>query len=139
MNVAQVVILVISTCVFCFMLFQLWFYIENREYIYEFNEKYSRLKYVSNPSMSFIDSSQFDPNDSEIEDKKKFRCEKDGEKYYALSIDGYVSTISSSKTLSWNTEKECILDLFKDNKVILYNPCALNNKDECEKLKQILG
>ena len=141
MEIFKIFVIVISVSCFCFLLFQLWFFIENQEYIYLFNEKYSKLEYVASPNMYFIDKNVFDPNDSETDVNKKFRCgySNTNHLYYGFSEDGFISKNSSYIDLTWTNLTDCISDIFKTNTIIIYNPCINSETStDCIMLKQLM-
>lgn len=140
MEIFKLFIIIISVCCFCFILFQLWFFVENREYIYLFNQRYKNLEYVSSPNMFFIDKNVFDPNDTQTDPNKKFRCAQENGITYALSEDGFMSGNSSQITLTWTNETDCVNTLFKTNNIVLYDPCAISQvSNNCLLLNRLMS
>lgn len=97
-TVVELVIMILATASFCFIAFQMWYYIENYNYILQFNKLYSNLEYALSPSLNFIDSSYYDPNDSVLTTKDKWRCvlDKSSNYIYSISSFGFLSNNSTS-------------------------------------------
>lgn len=134
----NIIIIILSTSALMFMLYQLWFFYENYDYIVEFNRTYRHLEYVRGPNLLYNDTTIYDPNNS-VNMDERFRCKYKNGKYFSVSKKGFISEDSNSLTLSWSDLKECIYYTFSNNVVIVYDACTLDpESDDCKLLKELL-
>lgn len=105
----MILIIFFISC-FCFMLFQLLEFIQNYDYIVNFNNKYSKYEFTSSPSVYYTDLSVFDPNDYNDD---KWKCVETNIGWFAIS----------NKNITYNPDKI-------DN-VKLEEMCKFENKLEC--------
>lgn len=137
-NIIQLFCIILITSVVCFLLFQLWFYIENYSYILDFNEIYKKLEFTNTSNINFTDISIYDPNDSVFDVDYKWRCVLYDSKYYPISRYGFMSVDNVSKGKSFNYLKDCIIDMFDTRIPIIYNPCKIETSSDCILLNNLL-
>lgn len=124
------IFLIIFLCSFCFLLFQCYEFIQNYDYIVQFNKKYDKYEFVASPSFSYIDKSLFDPNDEEVNVQNKWRCKLyTTNEWYAGSKLGLVLD-SDQKYAHWNTELDCINFIFKNFYINYNNPCINSSNNQ---------
>lgn len=151
MQIVNIAILLIVIVSFTFILFQIWYLYENKEYIYDYVDKYSNFKYIANPSISFIDKTVYDINENITDEEKKMRCvmyyqehwndsDTIDQVYIAVQENGFISTNSSTADLIFNNYYECIKYIFSNSIFIIYDPCNGTNPvtNDCNFLKLLL-
>lgn len=140
-NIIQLFCIILITSVICFLLFQLWFYIENYAYILDFNEIYKKLEFTNSSNINFTDISIYDPNDNAFDVNYKWRCAlyDNDNKYYPVSKYGFMSTDNTSKGKKYNYLKDCIIDMFNTRIPIIYNPCGTSMVIDCAILNILLN
>jgi hypothetical protein len=137
-NIIQLFCIILITSVVCFLLFQLWFYIENYSYILDFNEIYKKLEFTNTSNINFTDISVYDPNDNVFDVDYKWRCVLYNSKYYPISRYGFMSIDNVSKGKSFDYLKDCIIDMFDTRIPIIYNPCVIETSSDCILLNNLL-
>jgi hypothetical protein len=137
-NTLQLFCIILITALVCFLLFQLWFYIENYSYIVQFNETYKSLEFVNTSNINFIDTSVYDPNDSIFDVNYKWRCVEYNSLFYPISRYGFMSTDNISKNKSFKYLKDCIIDMFDTRYPIVYDPCIIQTSSDCKLLNSLL-
>lgn len=137
-NVIQLFCIILITSVICFLLFQLWFYIENFAYILDFNKIYKQLEFTNTSNINFTDTSIYDPNDNVFDVDYKWRCVLHNSKYYAISRYGFMSTDNVSIGKSFDYLKDCIINMFDTRIFIIYNPCIIEDSSDCILLNNLL-
>lgn len=138
MNILQIVILILVVSGSCFLMFQLWYYYENYEYIVEFNKTYRRLEYSSSPNISYVDKSVRDPNDNEFKTEEKSRCVLYNGSWFGIFGGGFIGDDSTSIGKGFNDKIDCIDNIFDIKIPIVYNPCIMKNDNDCKLLKKLM-
>ncbi|CCU55473.1 IMV MP/virus entry (Cop-A28L) [Adoxophyes honmai entomopoxvirus 'L'] len=139
MNIIQVIVIILITASLCFLIFQLWYYAENYEYVLRYNDSYSNLQYAKSTNINFDDLTVYDPNDNIFNVEEKWRCASSNNIFYAVSKFGFLSTESTGIHLTYNNYRDCILDLFSRIIKIIYNPCVVETSSDCVLLKLLIS
>lgn len=121
----NLILIVLVVCCFSFIIFQIYEFVQNYDYIQKFNAKYKKYEFSATPSYNYVDKSYYDPNDSETNINKKWTCKLSGSKWYGISKD-YGLVIENSIYKSWSTELECINYIFSDFYLNYNNPCSIS-------------
>lgn len=129
------IIIVIFVCCLCFIIFQMFEFIQNYDYIIQFNKKYNNYEYVSSPSYNYIDKTIFDPNDIENNPDNKWRCVVSDSKWYGISKNGLV--LENNKFAEWSLKTDCTDYIFRTLYLNYNNPCENNtNNNYCDIYKK---
>ncbi|CCU56418.1 IMV MP/virus entry (Cop-A28L) [Mythimna separata entomopoxvirus 'L'] len=139
MNIIQIIAIVIITSALCFLIFQLWYYGENYEYILRYNDTYSNLEYTRSANINFDDLTIYDPNDNIFNVREKWRCALNNNTYYAISDFGFLSTESTGINLTFTNYRDCIIDLFSRVIKVIYNPCTIPTSSDCTLLRLLMN
>ncbi|AAC97666.1 ORF MSV132 putative Amsacta moorei entomopoxvirus G4R homolog (vaccinia A28L), similar to SW:P29816 [Melanoplus sanguinipes entomopoxvirus] len=140
MNIIQVFGIILITSALCFIIFQLWYYYENYDYIIKYNDAYGNLEYSQSANINYQDSTVYDPNDTEYDVNKKWRCALNNSIYYPVSEFGFMSTDSTKIGLTYTYLNDCLLNLFDTQVKIIYNPCSVSNtSNDCVLLNNLLN
>lgn len=123
MNFDLVIIIVFVVC-FTISLFQCIEFIQNYDYIQKFNDQYSKYEYIYTPVINYVDSTYFDPNDSETNVNLKWKCYNTNKIYYGVSQKGMI--LKDNQIYSTNNYSDCINYIFSSYIINYLNPC---NKD----------
>lgn len=137
MNFELILILVFVVC-FTISLFQCLEFIQNYDYIQKFNDRYNKYEYVFTPTYNYIDTSYFDPNDSESNVNLKWRCYLNDNKYYIVSQQGL--GLNDNGIYESVDYMECINRIFTSYIIKYINPCDkddTNNNIYCKIFKSI--
>lgn len=138
MNILQIIILILVISSLCFLLFQLWYYYENYNYIQEFNNTYKKLEYSTSPNISYVDKSVKDPNDDKINQEDKFRCVLTDGLWYGIFNKGFISDVSTSIQGGFKTKIDCEDFVFSRSIYVIYNPCVVPESYDCKLLKDLM-
>lgn len=120
------ILIIIFVCCFSFIIFECYEFIQNYNYIISFNEKYEKFEFTASPSYTYIDRSLFDPNDRDTDLKMKWRCASYNSKWYAVSDVGLF--LKNNDYGVWDTETDCISNLFSSYFVNYNNPCSVSTE-----------
>lgn len=121
----KLLFIIISIVSFCFIVFQLYEFICNYEFIIDFNEKYKNYEFTSSPSYTYTDYSIFDPNDFANNTSQKWKCvQYYNNSYYALSEKGII--IKNGELNRFNDEMTCIDYIFSKTILNYQNPCVFD-------------
>lgn len=123
MNFDLIIIIVFVVC-FTISLFQCLEFIQNYDYIQKFNDQYSKYEYIYTPVINYVDSTYFDPNDSETNVNLKWRCYNNNKMYYGVSQKGMI--LKDNQIYSTDNYIDCINYIFSSYIINYLNPC---NKD----------
>lgn len=124
----NLILIVFVVCCFSFIIFQIYEFVQNYDYIQNFNNKYKKYEFSATPSYNYVDKSYYDPNDSETNINKKWTCKLYGGSWYAVSKD-YGLVIENGIYKSWSTELECINYIFSDFYLNYNNPCNISTNN----------
>lgn len=125
MNFELILILIFIVC-FTISLFQCLEFIQNYDYITKFNDQYSKYEYIFTPTYNYIDTSYFDPNDTELNVNLKWRCYLQNNSYYIVSQRGL--GLSNNGIYESSDLTECINTIFTTSIIKYIDPC--NNDDK---------
>lgn len=125
----NLVFIIIFLCSFCFILFQCFEFVQNYDYIINFNKKYNKYEFLASPSFSYVDKSLVDPNDTELNVKKKWRCMVYNDKWYGVSNQGMV--LKNNDYGIWDSSLECINYVFENYYINYNNPCSIGSNNYC--------
>lgn len=123
MNFDLVIIIIFVVC-FTISLFQCIEFIQNYDYIQKFNDQYSKYEYIYTPVINYVDSTYFDPNDSETNVNLKWKCYNYNKIYYGVSQKGMI--MKNNQFYSTDNYLDCINYIFSSYVINYLNPC---NKD----------
>ncbi|CCU56096.1 IMV MP/virus entry (Cop-A28L) [Choristoneura rosaceana entomopoxvirus 'L'] len=138
MNTIQILVIILITSALCFLIFQLWYYAENYEYILRYNDTYSNLEFTKSANINFDDLTIYDPNDNIFNVEEKWRCATNNNIFYALSTFGFLSTESTGIHLTYSNSRDCIIDLFSKIIKIVYDPCTVETSADCTLLRLLM-
>lgn len=122
----NLILIVFVVCCFAFIIFQIYEFVQNYDYIQNFNTRYKKYEFSATPSYNYVDKSYYDPNDSETNINKKWTCKISGSSWYAIAKD-YGMIIENGIYKSWPTELECITYIFSDFYLNYNNPCSISS------------
>ena len=124
----NLILIVFVVCCFSFIIFQIYEFVQNYDYIQNFNIKYKKYEFSATPSYNYVDKSYYDPNDSETNVNKKWRCKLSEALWYGVSKE-YGLVIENGIYKSWSTELECINYIFSDFYLNYNNPCNISTNN----------
>ncbi|NP_064968.2 viral replication protein A28-like [Betaentomopoxvirus amoorei] len=140
MNTVQILVVILITTALSFLVFQLWYYAENYEYILRYNDTYSNLQFARSANINFDDLTVFDPNDNVFNVEEKWRCASTNNNiFYAVSTFGFLSTESTGINLTYTNSRDCIIDLFSRIIKIVYDPCTVETSNDCRLLRLLMA
>lgn len=121
----NLILIIFVICCFAFIIIQCYEFIQNYDYIQKFNNKYSKYEFTSSPSYNYVDKSYYDPNDTETDINKKWKCKISGNSWYGVSTD-YGLILDNANYKTWDTELECIDFIFSNFYLNYNNPCLIS-------------
>lgn len=119
-----IIIIFVISC-FSFIILQCYEFVQNYNYILNFNKKYSKYEFSASPSYNYIDKSYYDPNDNIIDIGKKWSCKINKDKWYGVSSN-YGLILNNGEYSTWATELECINYIFSNFYLNYNNPCEIS-------------
>lgn len=125
----NLIIIVFVVACFSFIVLQCYEFVQNYNYILNFNKKYSKYEFSASPSYNYVDKSYYDPNDSTIDIEKKWYCKINAGKWYGVS-PAYGLILNNGVYGNWTTEMDCINFIFSNFYLNYNNPCGISNSDK---------
>lgn len=112
---------IIFICCVAFVFFQCYEFVRYYNYIVSFNDRYSNYEFDATPGYNYVDKSFFDPNDTSVPQKEKWRCAEYQDNWYGVSSSGLA--LQNKQYMKTETEIACIRNLFAEHYVFFNNPC----------------
>lgn len=136
MNFELILILIFVIC-FTVSLIQCLEFVQNYDYIQKFNDQYSKYEYTFRPTFNYIDTTYFDPNDTEANVNLKWRCYLTNNYYYIVSQRG-LGMGNNNDIYESKDNSDCINKIFTNYIIKYIDPCIDNKDNEyCNIFKNI--
>lgn len=119
-----IIIIFVISC-FAFLIIQCFEFIQNYNYIENFNKRYGKYEFTASPSYNYVDKSYYDPNDAETDINKKWSCKLSSNVWYGVA-KSYGLVLKDSDYISWDTELDCIDFIFSNFYLNYNNPCLIS-------------